>query len=71
MILSFDTIKYIEFYKILQFVQVVITIGPNGQRYDSVAGNGFQTVVAGFLPEPGGVHAGKFTSHTTTYLSER
>ena len=45
-------------------------IGGNGQRYDSVAGNGFQTVVADFLPEPGGVHAGKFTSHITTYFSE-
>ena len=30
MILSFDTIKYIDFYMILQFVQVVFTIGPNG-----------------------------------------
>ncbi|MBW1613338.1 MAG: hypothetical protein JRJ57_05050 [Deltaproteobacteria bacterium] len=43
-----------------------MTIVANGQRYDSVAGNGLQTVVADFLPEPGGVHAGKFTSHTTT-----
>ena len=33
--LSFDTIKYIEFYKILQFVQVVITIGPNEHVYET------------------------------------
>ncbi len=53
------------------FLNVFPIMAYNGQRYDSVAGNGFQTVVAGFLPEPDGVHAGKFTSHTTTYLSER
>jgi len=50
MILSFDTIKYIDFYMILQFLQVVSTIGPNGRRYVSVGGSGFSTAVAQYLP---------------------
>jgi hypothetical protein len=51
MILSFDTIKYIDFYLILQFVQVVQTIGPNGQRHVQWLATVFKPLWHVFLPK--------------------
>ena len=34
----------------------VVKIAANGQRYDSVAGSGFQTAMAQFLPKASGWH---------------